>query len=155
MRLCIALSLLAMLTIGFGPKVINSMDEHPLGNYEYFPLRTLVLTSPVDVSDLVGPLRQWAERDGYKFRVSSPTGEQESIVFQVWKGAVDVEGQNRLGAPGLEFWIYWDGEVADDRVLDDLAEQLRARLVPFGPVAVTSAPPGTRPRKKTELYGRH
>ncbi len=123
----------------------------PLGDYEYSPLRTVTLTSSRDVADLVAPLRKWAESDGYKFHVDSPTGELGSISFDIWKEKIVIVGGNRLGAPGLEFPIYWNGDTADSRMLDEAAEQLRAQLAPFGGVEVTSAPPGTSPRKETEL----
>ena len=126
----------------------------PMGNYEYSPLRTVTLTSLRNVADMVAPLRQWAESGGYKFLVDSPTGEPGSISFEMWQGEVVVTGLNRLGAPGLQFPIYWNGDTADNQMLDEAAEQLRTTLAPFGAVEVTSAPPGTPPRKETELYGR-
>lgn len=52
-----------------------------------------------------------------------------------------------MNDPGLEFYVYLNSDTIDDRALDQVAEQLRTVLVPFGQVEVASAPPGTQPRK--------
>lgn len=120
-----------------------------VGEYEYSPLRTLTLTSSRDVEDLTAPLQHWAESSGYKFRVGSPFGQKGSIMFQIWNKLVVVIGDDRLDDPGLRFDVCLNSDTVDDSALDQVAEKLRTVLVSFGQVEITSAPPGTRPRKES------
>lgn len=119
------------------------------GEYEHIPLRTLTLTSSEDMENVTDPLRQWAGRHGYKFRVSSSTGQKGSILLQIWNGMVVIIGDDRIDGPGFRFDIFLNSDAADDQMLDEVAEQLRMALVPFGSVEVTSAPPGTQPRRES------
>lgn len=150
MRIGIAFCLLITLIIGAKMTLGRMEIESPFtGEYESSPLRTLILTSSRDVEDLGAPLRHWAEGNGYKFRVGSPFGQKGSVMFQIWNGLIVVLGDDRLDDPGLRFDIYLNSDTVDGPALDQVAEQLRLLLVPFGQVEVTSAPPGTRPRKES------
>ena len=150
MRLGIALCLLVILTIGIRMTWGRMEIESPfIGEYESSPLRTLTLASSRDVEDLGAPLRQWAEGNGYKYRVGSPFGQKGSIRYQMWNGPIAILGDDRMDHPGLIFSIYLNSDTIDDPALDQAAEQLRLVLVAFGPVEVTSAPLGTRPRQES------
>ena len=130
--------------------VSYSKIEDPFeGEYENFPLRTLILTSSREMENLTVPLQQWAEGRKYKFRVSSPTGRRGSILFQIWNGMVVIIGDDRMDGLGLRLDIYLNSDTADNQMLNGLAEQIHAILVPFGSVEVTSAPPGTHPRRES------
>ena len=120
-----------------------------IGEYERSPLRTLTLTSSRDVEDLGAPLKQWAEGCGYKYRVGSPFGQKGSIMYQMWNGPIAILGDDRMEHPGPVFDVFLNSDTVDDPALDQVAEQLRLVLVPFGQVEVTSAPLGTRPREES------
>ena len=132
------------MTVGY-----TKIEDPFEGEYENFPLRTLTLTSSREVENLTVPLQQWAENHKYKFRVSSSTGQKGSILFQIWNGLAVTIGDDRVDGPGLRFDIYLNSDIADDQMLDRLAEQFRAALVPLGSVEVVSAPPGTQPRRES------
>ena len=150
MRFGIVLCLLIMVIIGAKMTLGRMEIESPFtGEYEGSPLRTLTLTSSRDVEDLTAPLRHWAESNGYKFRVGSPFGQKESIMFQTWNGLIVVLGNDRLDDPGFRFDVYLNSDAVDDQALDQAAERLRMVLVPFGQVEITTALPGTRPRKES------
>ena len=150
MRFGIALCLVATLVIGGRTMLGRTEIEGPFtGEHEGSPLRTLILTSSRDVEDLTAPLQQWAEGSGYKFRVGSPFGQKGAIMFQIWNGLIVIIGDDRLDDPGLRFDVYLNSDTVDDPALDQVAEQLRTVLVPFGQVEVASAPPGTQPRKES------
>lgn len=125
-----------------------------MGDYEYFPLKTLTIRGFLDVRKAANALQGWAEGSGYKWHVTSPSREVGSILIEIWSEQIVFSGGETLGGPGLEFFLYWNGDTADDRAIDAAVEQLRTRLAPFGTVEVVSAPPGTPPRKKTTLYGK-
>lgn len=118
-------------------------------DYDYFPMRSLVMPNIKNFSAVIYPLKDFAKARGYTFQVSSPGQEGASIMFNINDGAFHITGGDRFDEPGLEFSIYWHADMADDRSLDAIAEQLRQALAPFGTVTVTAAPPGTRPRKES------
>lgn len=130
------------------------IEDPFIGEYEHASLRTLVLKTSRNVEELIAPLQQWARDNGYKFRVGSPTGAAGSISFQIWNGLVVLLGSNRSRGdltplPELEFSAYLNSDAIDDQMLDQIAEQLRTILAPFGLVEVTSAPPGMQPRSES------
>ena len=156
--LVLALVVLAMGGVGVKMAGQNRFEPFTVP-YDYSWLRMVTLTSTWDMSEVVASLRQWAQSDGYEFRTDSPAGERDSVSLLMWKEKVILDGGNRLGnggaiLPGLDFSIYWNGDVPDERALDEAAEQLRAQLAPFGTVEVASAPPGTRPRTESPPFWR-
>lgn len=142
---------LAMVMAGVGPGGVAMTVEDPFSNedYDFLPSRTLTLSTPMGEYDKVAEaVRRLAEADGYKFRVGSPTGRPGSLIMDMWTRTVVVTGSGAPEADTLYFYVYWNGDVADDAALDRVAERLRAHLAPFGPIGATVAPPGTAPRER-------
>ena len=157
MRVGCLISILLLLSVGVGVSmIVNRMElEDPFtGEFDHPPLRSLILSSSQHVTKMIAPLQQWADTHSYKFHVSSSTGQPESILFQIWNGTVVIVASDRLGnggsiVPGLDISIYWNGDVADDALLDVVSQQISAVLSPFGSIEATSKPPGTPPRSKS------
>lgn len=149
------LAIFFMLSGGVNKNMSIVEVEDPFaGDFESPALRTLVLSSSQNVAEMANTLQEWAHDHDYKFQASSPTGQAESILLQIWNGTIVILASNRLGnggsrIPGLNITIYWDGEVANDSLLDTVSEQINGVLTPFGTIEVTSAPPGTPPRKQS------
>ena len=103
-----------ILAVGVGVKVASQQMENPFGvEYDHSWLRMVTLTSTRDMAEVVEPLRQWAQRDGYKFRAGSPAGKRGSVSIMIWRGQVIMWGVNKLDAPGLSFSVYWEGDSPD------------------------------------------
>ncbi len=118
-------------------------------DYDYFPLRRLMMPDIENFAVVGFPLKDFAKEQGYIFQVSSPEAERDSIVYDIDSQSSFIIGSNRLGAPGLQFAIYWRADMADDQAFDVSAERLWQVLAPFGTVTVTAAPLDTRPRKES------
>lgn len=143
--------LLALGGAGMGLSGAAMTAEDPFSgeDYDFFSLHTLRIATPVGEYDNVAEaVRRLAEANGYKFRVASPTGRPESIIMDMWTRDIVVTGGSAPDPDELRFAVYWNGDVANDAALDQVAERLRAHLAPFGPVRIVTAPPGTVPRKK-------
>lgn len=161
MRVYALVTMLCMICAGTGVVMSRVGIEDPFtGEFESFPLRTLVLTSSQDMSVAADLLQQWASAHKYKSRISSPSGQPGSILVQIWNEIIVVLSGNRLGnggvrLPGLNINVYWNGDKADEMELDIVAQQLNEILSPFGTIQMTSAPRGTSPRKEsTNLWRR-
>ncbi len=141
---------IVLLTLGGIMTTVKLGNSTPPGDdYDYFPMRSLVMPGIENFAAVIYPLKDFSKAKGYTFQVSSPGQAKESILFDIEAKAFDISGSNRLDEPGLKFSIYWHADVADEQALDTIAEQLRQVLAPFGTVTVTAAPPGTRPRKES------
>ena len=157
MRVRCLLFVFFLVIVSMGVSVSQMNSEDPFageaGEFSNSPLRSLTLTNAQHVTKMTAPLQQWADTHGYKFRVSSSTGQPESILFQLWNGTIVIIAEDRLATggsenTGLDVFIYWNGDVADDALLDVVSQQISAVLSPFGSIKATSAPPGTPPRSK-------
>lgn len=129
-------------------EMVAAVEDPFSGEYIYSPLRTLTLhTTASEYGKVAEAVRRLAEANGYKFRIGSPTGRPESIVVVAWTGDIVLEGGDAPDGNGMRFYAYWNGDIADNAALDRITEQLRAHLAPFGPVNVTTAPPGAASRR--------
>ncbi len=155
MHLATALMLVLLTLGGILAAVKLGNSTPPGGDYDYFPMRSLVMPAIENFAAVIYPLKDFSKTRGYTFQVSSPGEARDSILFDIESKAFDISGSNRLDEPGLKFSIYWHADAADDQALDIIAEQLRQVLAPFGTVTVTAAPPGSRPRQEsTNLWRR-
>lgn len=150
-------TLILLIAAFIGGAVMTKSDskESQEDNYDYRAMRTVTALDIKEFSALTKALRVFAQEKGCRFVVTHPSGGPDSIMFTITHERFEIVGGDRLLQPGLEFFVYWQDDVADDQALDAIAEQLRQVLAPFGTTTVTSALPGTRPREEsTNLWRR-
>ena len=124
----------------------HNMESAFQGEYIHNPMRTLTLTTSRQVGELIEPLRAWARDINFHFRVGSPTGQSDSVSVEMWNQRFVWEGDNRVGAPGLDFTLYLNTDSVDNHEIDRLTDQLESVLASYGSVKVVAAPHGTPPR---------
>ena len=148
-------SLIVVTGVSVSVRKTESEDPFPgePGTFSNYPLRSLTLSSSQHVTKMVAPLQQWADAHGYRILVGSPRGQPDSIMIEIWNGKVVISATDRLGnggsvIPGLDLFVYWNGDVADEALLDIVFQQMVDVLSPFGSIEAKSAPSGTPPRER-------